>query len=65
MNLILSNNLSLKHQRFTLSGCKDIKIRKFDFVAKTQFLNLRLPSLKIHVKNVHNYEKLMCKETLF
>jgi len=65
MNLILSNNLSLKHQRFTLSGCKDIKIRKFDFVAKTQFLNLQLPSLEIHVKNVHNYEKLMCKETLF
>ena len=57
MNLILSNNLSLKHQRFTLSGCKDIKIRKFDFVAKTQFLNLQLPSLKIHVKNVHNYKK--------
>ena len=28
----------LKYQRFTLSGCRDIGIRKFEFVAKTQFL---------------------------
>jgi len=29
----------LKSQRFTLSGYKDIGIRKFEFVAKTQFLS--------------------------
>ena len=28
----------IKYQRFTLSGCKDIVIRKFEFNAKTQFL---------------------------
>ena len=29
---------SLKYQRVTASGCKDIKIRKPRFVAKSQFL---------------------------
>ena len=38
MNYIRLNNLSLKYQRFTPSGCRDIDIRKFEFVAKTQFL---------------------------
>ena len=33
-----SNSLSLKYQRLTPSGCKDIGVRKFKFVAKTQFL---------------------------
>ena len=33
-----SNSLSLKYQRFTPSGCKDIGVRKYKFVAKTQFL---------------------------
>ena len=33
-----SNNLSLKYQRYTLSGCKEIGIRKFGFMAKNQFL---------------------------
>ena len=36
MNSGGSNNLSLKYQRFTLSGCRDKAIRKFKFVAKTQ-----------------------------
>ena len=36
---VQSYNLSLKYQRFTLSGNKDIGIRKFDFVAKTQFFS--------------------------
>ena len=34
-----SNSLSLKYQRSTPSGCKDIGVRKFKFVAKTQFLS--------------------------
>ena len=36
MNRFGSNKLIFKYQRFTLSGCK-IHIRKFEFVAKTQF----------------------------
>ena len=36
---VRSNHISLKYQRFTLSGCKDIGIRKFKFVAKPQFLS--------------------------
>ena len=38
MDLVRSDDLSLKYQRCTSSGCKDIDIRKFEFVAKTQFL---------------------------
>ena len=34
MNYIGPINLSLKYQRFTPSGCKDIEIRKFEFVTK-------------------------------
>ena len=38
MNSVKSNNLSLKYQRFTTSGSKDIGVSTFEFVAKTQFL---------------------------
>ena len=38
MNSVGSNSLSLKYQRFTSSSCEDILIRKFKFVARTQFL---------------------------
>ena len=27
----------MKYQRFTTTGCKDIGIRKFEFLAKTPF----------------------------
>ena len=37
MNYVRLNNPSLKYQRFTPSGCRDIGNRKFEFVAKTQF----------------------------
>ena len=33
VNSARSNNLVLKYQRFTPSGCKDIYISKFEFVA--------------------------------
>ena len=33
-----TNNPSLKYLRFTLLGCKDTGIGKFEFDAKTQFL---------------------------
>ena len=38
MNSVRPNNLSLIYQRFTSSDCKDIGIRLFEFVAKTQLL---------------------------
>ena len=38
MNAFILNDLSLKYQIFTPSNCKDIGFRKFEFVAKTQFL---------------------------
>ena len=38
MNFVTSNYLSLKYKSYTPSGCKDIGIRKFVLVAKTQFL---------------------------
>ena len=34
----VSNNIILKYQRSAPPGCKNIGIRKFEFVAKTQFL---------------------------
>ena len=37
-NYVRSNILSLKYQRFTSSGYKDIGIRKFELLAKTQIL---------------------------
>jgi len=38
MNSERSNNLSLKYQEFTQSGCEDKVIRKFEFLAKTLIL---------------------------
>jgi len=38
MKSVRSKYLSLKYQMFTPSGYKDIEIRKFEFVAKIQFL---------------------------
>ena len=40
MNSVRLNNVSLKYQRPSPSGCKDIGIRKFEFAEKTQFLCL-------------------------
>ena len=38
MNSVRRKNLSLKYQRFTPSGEKNIDIKKSEFVTKTQFL---------------------------
>ena len=35
INYVRTNSLSLKSQRLTPSDCKDIKIRKIEFVTKT------------------------------
>ena len=59
---IKSNNLSLKYQRFPISGCIDIGIRKFEFVAKTQFLwSINVFTKKITVKVQQNYSKNSAK----
>ena len=42
MNSVASNYLSLKYQKSTTSGSIDIGIRKFEFVAKTQFLYTKI-----------------------
>ena len=39
MTFVRSKNISLKYQRFTTLGSKDIGIRKSEFVAKSQFLS--------------------------
>ena len=49
MNSVGSNNLWMNYQRFTLSGCKDMGIRKFKFVAKTQFLYRKQVGLKTYI----------------
>ena len=38
MNYVRLSNLSLKYQKFTRTVYKDIGMRKFEFVTKTQFL---------------------------
>ena len=38
MNYVKLKILSLKYLRYTPIGCKDIGIRKSEFVTKTQFL---------------------------
>ena len=38
MNSVKSNRLSLKYERFKTSGCKDLGIRKFEFVTKINSL---------------------------
>ena len=45
MNSVWSNNISLKYLRFTSQGCKNIGIRKIEFVAKTQ----------IHIKKIWTF----------
>ena len=38
INSVRLKSQNLKYQRFTPSDCKDIRVRKCEFVAKTQFL---------------------------
>ena len=47
MPSVRSNNLSLKYETLTLLDWKDIEIRKFKFVAKTQFLGVDLLHLRV------------------
>ena len=52
MNSDASNNLSLKYQRFTSYGCRDIGIRKLEFVAKTLFLSRNQVNNPFNVVNL-------------
>ena len=65
MNHVRPNNISLKHQRFTPLGCKDVEIRKFEFVVKTHFL-LRefLSHIRFHFEfRDYGYNKFLnCSE---
>jgi len=68
MTFVRSNNISLKYQRFTTLGSKDIGIRKSEFVAKSQFLCstlyiiddrvqlLMIDVCKFYVKNHYSFE---------
>ena len=55
MNSVRSNNISLKYQRFTTLGSKDIEIINSEFVIKTQFL--------WSVLNMYSYTISDCKTT--
>ena len=47
MNSVRPNNLSLKYQRFTSYDWKDIGIRQFVFLRKTQFLYKKIKPLRL------------------
>ena len=46
MNPVISNNISLKYQSFTLSSGRDIGFNKSEFVTKTQLLCLQSKHIK-------------------
>ena len=54
MNLVKFNFTSLKYLRFKLSGCKDVGIRKFEFVAKTLFPYVKIIKFKKSFSFKHN-----------
>jgi len=45
----IKSNLSLKYERFTPTGCKDIWIIKSEFVVKTHFLSLTFHLIMIFI----------------
>ena len=60
INFVMSNNLSLKYQRFTTSGSKDIGINKFEFVTKIQFLYTVLEIFCAILKHEQKYPAFFC-----
>ena len=50
MTSVRSNNISLKYQRFTTKGSKDLEIRKSEFVARTQLLCIIGSSVNVNFK---------------
>ena len=51
---------SLKYQRFSLSGCKDIGNSKYEFVAKTQLLHDFQPQTWAHERFHTSVRPLIC-----
>ena len=47
---------SLKYSRFTLLGCKDIGIRKFEFLSKTQIL---------YIENENYFQPIFIERIMF
>jgi len=58
MNSVRVNNLSLKNQRFRISGYKDIGIRKWKFVTNPQFLASLILCLIIYPSLFIDYKPL-------
>ena len=56
MNSIRSNNLRLKYQRFTPSGCKDIGVKNLELVekAKSKTIKNMFPILLCCMKTIQN-----------
>ena len=52
MNSVRSNNISLKYQRFTTLGSKEIGIINSEFVTTTQFLYKKIIYIKFCTKIV-------------
>ena len=70
MNSVRSKNLSLKYQKVKPTGCRDIEIRKFEVVAKTQFLTGKncaknKPSRATTSQNHLNFNISFCLVHLF
>ena len=63
MSSVRSNYLSLKYQRCTPSCCKNIGIRKFQFVATTQYVLDKISRLwkKLNLLMLKTKGKVFCK----
>ena len=57
MTFVRSKNISLKYQRFTTLGSKDIGIRKSEFVAKSQLLYFRFFENRFQCKICNIFRK--------
>ena len=61
MTFVRSKNISLKYQRFTTLGSKDIGIRKSEFVTKTQFLLIESHKLGWKIINFDRISQIVGK----
>ena len=52
MKLVGSNILSLKYLSCTTTGCRDIEIKKSEFVGETQFLCVNLQVFRTNFNNL-------------
>jgi len=52
----------LKYQRFAPSGCKDIGISRFEFVAKTQFLLKDFRECRLYIPKFDWFSCIILKD---